>query len=780
MISEKGAAMKFINLSGMTALGLVLAACGGGGSSSSGTTTPPPVNVAPVADAGSQSLLQNTNAVEITLVASDADGDALTYSISTQPSSGTVTLNGNIASYTPNTDFSGSDSFSFTANDGSVNSAAASIDLTVEPTSSFLGQLSLADGVRVPNVTVEALDNTGTLVTTATSDAAGNFTLTAVTAQELVLNFSSPQYANQVLPVTMPDLKSITLPLEVTVTERGAVQTIDINAGGTLDGASGASVTLSSGSFVDADGNAVTGNIDVQITPVDISNPQTLAAFPGDFTGIEELSGTETAIVSLGTVEYIFTQNGAPLQLNTGATAEIDMPLYSAIHPETGNPIVLGDEIALWSLSEDTGVWAQEGTGIVIANIDSPTGLALQATVSHFTWWNIDVAVTTARADVTLVGDTDSGVAVIKANAQTKRGFRTANRTVTAGSTASGLIIPADTTVCFWIEYVDVSGASVQSDQQCIVDAIAGTTNPLTFNIQEEGPLELGDPVLASSYFVDDPLNLVVSSRTLEASVTYAVTSGTLPAGLSLSGSSATSAAIIGTPTTIGDSTVTIEGTDSDGFMDSKTITLSIVDTPPPSLQDVSTLFVAVGDNVSQAIGVNNNGADDPTSWIVTLADGSAAPAGVNISSSGVFTIDSFDGTAAAYIVTAFNSKGASNSVTINVDDAANGPPILPSGFGIFLFDSSGPHTEDLSSLNTGIAATSWTVMDGSSNNPTNGASITNAGVLTVAGNGFFPDREIYNVTAFNGSVPSNVMRVEVTYDDPTLSDPCFFDPSLC
>ena len=86
----------------MTAVGLVLAACGGGGSSSGGTMTPPPpVNAAPVADAGAQSLLQNAESVEITLIANDADGDALTYAISAQPSSGTVTVNGNIATYTP-------------------------------------------------------------------------------------------------------------------------------------------------------------------------------------------------------------------------------------------------------------------------------------------------------------------------------------------------------------------------------------------------------------------------------------------------------------------------------------------------------------------------------------------------------------------------------------------------------------------------------------------------------------------------------------------------------
>ena len=774
--------MKYLTLSGMTALGLVLTACGGSGSSGGGTTTPPPppppANVAPVAEAASETLLQNADTVEITLVATDADGDTLTYAISAQPTSGTATIIGNVVSYTPNTDFSGTDSFSFTANDGTVDSAAAAVDLTIQPTSSFQGQMTKADGTRVANISVEALDGSGEVVTTATSDIDGEFTLTAVTAQNLVLNFSSNDYANQVLPVTMPDLKSITVPLGVTVIERGAIQAIDIDAGGTLNGSSGASVTLTAGSFVDANGAAVTGNIDAQITPVDVSNGQTLAAFPGDFTGVEEMSGTETAIASLGTVEYIFTQNGEPLQLGNGATAEIEIPIYTAIDPLSGNPIEMGDEIALWSLSEDTGIWQQEGTGIVVANTASPTGLALKATVSHFTWWNCDIAVTTADVDITLDGTVDGGVAVIKARTETNWGFRTANRTVTVGSTTSGLIIPANTTTCFWINYTDVSGASAQSDEQCIDDAISGSTYPLTFNVQTAGSLVLGNSRVASSYFVDNPLGISFWPRSLETSVSYAVTSGTLPTGLTLTGVTSTSGRLIGSPTMIGDQTVTIEGTDSDGFTDSRTITLSIVDTPPPSLRAASTVYATVGNAVSQAITVNNNGADDPTSWIVTLADGSPVPAGVGVSSAGVFSIDSFDGTAASYLVTAYNIKGASNSVMIDILDAATAPPILSNTYEIFLFGGGGQYSENIARLNTGAPATTWTVT-GVNGVATTAASISNTGNITLQANGFFPDMETYEVTAFNGSNPSNVMTVTVRYEDDMI-DMCLDDPSMC
>jgi len=716
--------MRHLTLISLTAMSLALAACGGSSSNGGGgTTTPTPTNVAPVADAGAAILLQNADSAEITLVATDADGDSLTYAISTQPASGTATISGNVVSYTPNTDFSGTDSFAFTANDGTVNSAPAIIDLTVQPTSSFSGKVSEADGAPVADITVEALDGSGNVVTSAMSDTDGEFTLTAVTAQNLVLNFSSPNYADQVLPVTMPDLKSIAIPLDVTVIARGAVQTIDIDAGGTLAGDSGASVTLTAGSFVDA--------------------------------------------------------NGAPLQLSNGATAEIEIPIYTAIDPATGDPIEMGDEIALWSLSEDTGIWEQEGTGIVVANTDSPTGLALKATVNHFTWWNCDIAISTATVDVTIVGTADSGVADIKGRAENGfGGFRTGNRSVSVGSTTTGMIIPANRETCFWITYIDASGASAQSDEQCIDDAIANSTYNLSFSAQQEGPLVVGQPRLEAEYFVLSPLSVPVGPRTLETDVTYSVTSGTLPAGLALSPTSATTTQIIGTPTTIESQTVTIEGVDSDGNTDSKIVTFEIIDTVVPSLQDVATSYAAVGDSVTQTIIAEASGGA-PTSWIVTLANGSPAPTGVSISSDGVFTIDSFDATATSFTVTAFNIKGASNSVTFDILDLATAPPILSGFVEFYLFEGSGGETRDLSSLNSGAPATSWTVTP-TNGTPSGGATITNAGVLTVVGGGFFPDMEFYEVTAFNGTVASNTINVQVTYEDPFINDPCMMDPDMC
>ena len=84
----------------------------------------------PVASDVSAATVKNTNA-KIHLVASDADFDSLTYSIVSDPSNGTATLSGDTVTYTPSTDFSGTDTFTFKASDGSANSATKTVTVKV-------------------------------------------------------------------------------------------------------------------------------------------------------------------------------------------------------------------------------------------------------------------------------------------------------------------------------------------------------------------------------------------------------------------------------------------------------------------------------------------------------------------------------------------------------------------------------------------------------------------------------------------------------------------------
>ena len=103
------------------------------------------VNDAPTAASQSVTTDEDT-ARTITLTGSDADGDTLTFEIATGPANGSLgaigprTCTGTTpkscqanVTYTPAANYNGPDSFEFHVNDGTVNSADATVSVTVNP-----------------------------------------------------------------------------------------------------------------------------------------------------------------------------------------------------------------------------------------------------------------------------------------------------------------------------------------------------------------------------------------------------------------------------------------------------------------------------------------------------------------------------------------------------------------------------------------------------------------------------------------------------------------------
>jgi hypothetical protein len=77
--------------------------------------------------------LNEDTAVAITLTgADDDDGDSLAFSVVTGPTKGTLSGTAPNLTYTPDPDYFGPDSFTFVVNDGRVNSAPATVGITVE------------------------------------------------------------------------------------------------------------------------------------------------------------------------------------------------------------------------------------------------------------------------------------------------------------------------------------------------------------------------------------------------------------------------------------------------------------------------------------------------------------------------------------------------------------------------------------------------------------------------------------------------------------------------
>ena len=93
-------------------------------------TVSPDPNRAPVPQNQSLTTPTNTDAA-VTLAATDPNGDPMTYAVVTPPPHGTLTGTAPNLVYTPATGYTGSDSFTFKANDGKVDSAVATITIDV-------------------------------------------------------------------------------------------------------------------------------------------------------------------------------------------------------------------------------------------------------------------------------------------------------------------------------------------------------------------------------------------------------------------------------------------------------------------------------------------------------------------------------------------------------------------------------------------------------------------------------------------------------------------------
>ena len=121
------------------------------------------VNDAPVAADQSVTTAEDT-AKAITLVATDVEGDTLTWAVGT-PAHGTLTGTAPDVTYTPAANYNGSDSFTFTVNDGTVDSNVATVSITVT---------AVNDAPVAADQSVTTAEDTAKAITLAGTDVDGD------------------------------------------------------------------------------------------------------------------------------------------------------------------------------------------------------------------------------------------------------------------------------------------------------------------------------------------------------------------------------------------------------------------------------------------------------------------------------------------------------------------------------------------------------------------------------------------------------------------------------
>nr|MBF0222725.1 tandem-95 repeat protein [Desulfobulbaceae bacterium] len=293
------------------------------------------VNSVPVAQPVSVSTSEDTSVIG-QLNGSDSDSDPLTYTIITAPVNGTVALSDATSpqfTYSPNADFNGTDSFTYLVNDGVVNSAPATVSITISPVNDVpIAADDFATTDEDTSVSIDVLANDsdidGDPLTVVAVTTGGNGTV-SLSGSTIIYTPSADFYGIDTFSYAIGDGHGgISAPATVTITVRPVNDFPVVQA---------VSVTVVSGAM----------------TVIDVL--QTASDIDGDTLAISSVTASANAVALIvnGSIEY------------------------------TANPGFWGDDTLAYTISDGKGA---ETSGVVTVTVEQPMS---QITFS----WDFDPAV---------------------------------------------------------------------------------------------------------------------------------------------------------------------------------------------------------------------------------------------------------------------------------------------------------------------------------------------------------------------------------------------------
>ncbi len=203
---------------------------------------------------------------------------------------------------------------------------------------------------------------------------------------DIVVQVSENGFVNQSVTAALADEATSVQVIMHPVKE--VLSIVNIEAQQVIKGESlGAQISLPANSLVKPNGELADGNATLHLTPWDVSNSE-LFAMLGNGQAIDA-QGNSVELISAGmmSVDFYDTE-GNHLQLVSGVTADIQMDLTQLSINNQG--LSVGDTIPLWHFDENQGLWIEDGVGLVVSSATSSTGMAISATVEHFSTWNWD------------------------------------------------------------------------------------------------------------------------------------------------------------------------------------------------------------------------------------------------------------------------------------------------------------------------------------------------------------------------------------------------------
>jgi len=586
----------------------------------------------PIAGAVSATVAYGSSANPIPLNLSG--GAATSVAVASAAAHGTATVSGTSITYTPAAGYSGPDSFSYKASNGSGTSAEAIVTITVTPSAPVAGAVSatVAYGSSANPITLNLSGGAATLVAVVSAAGHGTATVngTSITYTPAA-GYSGPDFfsytasngggtsAAAVVTITVTPSVPIAGAVSATVAYGSSATPITLNL-------SGGAATLVAVASAASHGTATANGTSITYTPTaGYAGPDSFTYTASNAGGT---SASATVTVTVGNPSISLTPATLP-----NPTAEA---AYTATLAVTGGtapytysvtsgtlPVGLSLNAATGVLSGTTNVAGSFPVSIKVADSSTGVGAPFSASNSY-----------TLIVVAPVITVTPGSLAVPKvATAYSQQltasgGVAPYAYTVSAGSlpagltlSSSGLLSGTPTAGGSFTATVQAADAHQFTGTQSYTLVVSSATVSLT-------PATLPNPTAEAVYTT----TLTAAGGT--APYTFSVSSGTLPAGLSLN---AATGVLSGTTNVTGSFTFSLRASDSStgagapfSAANSYTVTVSAPTiTVTPGTLPAATVATAYSQQLSASGGVGP--------YAYTVSSGSL-PAGLTLSSSGLLS----------------------------------------------------------------------------------------------------------------------------------------------
>jgi sugar lactone lactonase YvrE len=733
----------------------------------------------PVAGSSSATVAYNSNANTIPLNLSG--GAPTSVAIASAASHGTATASGTSISYTPTAGFFGSDSFTYTATNGTGTSPAGTVSITISAPTITISPTTLASGTYGTPYSQSLLASGGQApYTFATTPASGSLPAGITLASSGAITGTPTAAGTYTFTVSGTD-SSTPSPAPFT----SASITLTIGAilpgapivGTATAGNAQATVTFTPPSSLGGDAIVRHTPFQPELNGSGSTTTYTATSSPGGVTGSSTSSPILVTGLTNGTT-YTFTiaaTNSAGTGPSSAPTNAVTPQASQTITFANPGPQVYGSTPTVTatassglavSFSSSTmgvctvtsgGVLSFVAAGTCSLNANQSGNAAYQAAPQVSQSFNV-AAVDPGQPTILGAAAGNGQSTVAFATPASNGGAPITSYTVTSspgGITATGAASPITigglangTAYTFTVTATNSAGTGPSS----------APSNPVTPSANVTATQAVATTSLTQNHAAT-PFTPVVGGSGA-APLSYAVAPA-LPAGLSLAAATGT---ISGTPTAQSPATIyTVTVTDANGVTSAATFSLTI-NGPVTAAQSSAPPTLTQGVAATPFTPITGSGGTAPLTYSVSPA----LPAALMISS----TTGQITGTptaasaATTYTVTVTDANGATSTATFSL--TVTGQLLAAAKSVTAAYNANGTTSTaiDLSSSITGGAATSVAVVT----QPSHGvATASGLGVTYLPTIGFHGS-DSFTYTASGGGVTSAAATVSITVSAPSIS----------